>query len=87
MKKFLPFFYCLFFTFNGIFAAGFTVPSAPVGHILDEVGILSTVNKEALENTLTSLEQETHHQIAIVIVKSLQGRTIEEVGITIGRTW
>jgi len=67
--------------------AEFIVPPAPAGHILDEAGILSAAENQSLEQTITSLETETHHQIGIAIMKSLQGRSIEEVGITLGRTW
>jgi uncharacterized membrane protein YgcG len=73
------FFFFLFSLSGSVFAAEFVVPPAPTGHILDEVGILDTTDKTTLENTLVSLEQETHHQVAIAILKSLQGRTIEEV--------
>ncbi|MFA6080183.1 MAG: TPM domain-containing protein [Candidatus Gracilibacteria bacterium] len=67
--------------------AEFVVPPAPVGHILDEVGMLSPVENQGLEKSLSSLETETHHQVGIAILKSLQGRTIEEVSITLARTW
>lgn len=70
----------------GVFAA-FVVPLAPEGHILDEVWLLDTVEKSSLEVSLQKLETETQHQIGIVILQSLQGRTIEEAGLAIGRTW
>jgi uncharacterized membrane protein YgcG len=43
--------------------------------------------KTTLENTILTLETETNHQIGIAIIKSLQGRTVEEVGITLARSW
>ena len=70
----------------GVFAE-FIVPPAPTGHILDEAGLLSLSEQQSLEQTLTTLETETHHQIGIAIIRSLQGRTIEEAGIAIARTW
>lgn len=48
---------------------------------------MSAEEKQLLDQKLVSLESETHHQVAIAIIKSLQGRTIEEAGLAIGRTW
>ena len=89
MKKILLFSLCffLFAFFGSVFAAEFIVPPAPIGHILDEVGILNRDDEITLETALVSIEQETHHQVAIAIIGSLQGRTIEEAGLAIGRTW
>lgn len=77
---------CISILFFSVLAE-FIVPPAPAGHILDEAGILSVTENQSLEQTLIALEAETHHQIGIAILKSLQGRAIEEVGITLGRTW
>lgn len=64
------------------------MPPAPVdGYILDEVSLLTPTEKQQLQNTLTTLESETNHQIGIAIIKSLQGRTIEEASLAIARTW
>jgi uncharacterized protein len=69
-------------------SAAFVVPVVPVdGYILDEVSLLTSSQKQSLETTLTALESETNHQIGIVIIKSLQGRTIEEASLAIARTW
>jgi uncharacterized membrane protein YgcG len=51
------------------------------------VGLLSTEEKTSLEQKILTLEQETSHQIGIAIIKSLQERTIEEVGIVLARSW
>ena len=67
--------------------ADFVVPPAPAGRILDEMNILSPSEIQLLEQDITALEAETKNQIGIAILKSLQGRPIEEVGIAIGRTW
>ena len=70
------------------FARGqFVVPPLPTSPVYDEVGLLGTEEKTTLENTILSLEKETNHQIGIAIIKSLQGRTVEEVGITLARSW
>lgn len=58
--------------------AEFIVPPLPSTPIYDEVGLLSVEEKSTLETKILSLEKETNHQIGIAIIKSLQGRTIEE---------
>ena len=63
------------------------MPPLPSNPIYDEVGLLSAEEKSALETKILSLEQESHHQIGIAIIKSLQGRTPEEASIKIARTW
>lgn len=72
--------------FTPLFAE-FIVPPLPSTPVYDEVGLLSTEDKLALENTILTLEKETNHQIGIAIIKSLQNRTIEEAGLQIARTW
>jgi len=68
--------------------AAFVVPPAPTdGYILDEASLFNSVQKENLEQRIRSLETETHHQIGIAIIKSLQGRTVEEASLAIARTW
>jgi uncharacterized membrane protein YgcG len=87
MKKILLFsFFSLIFSF--VFSAeDFVVPPLPSSPVYDEVGLLSSEEKISLENTILTLEQETSHQIGIAILESLQGRTIEEVGIVLARSW
>lgn len=79
MKKILLFaLFSLIFSLE--FARGeFVVPALPSSPVYDEVGLLSTEEKTALESQILALETETSHQIGIAIIKSLQGRTIEEV--------
>ena len=87
MKKILIF-SLLAFLFSLEFARGeFIVPPLPSSPIYDEVGLLSTEEKTSLEQKILTLEQETSHQIGIAIIKSLQERTIEEVGIVLARSW
>ncbi len=88
MKKLFLLFslFSFLFSFKGSFAE-FIAPPLPSSPVYDEVGILSTEEKSTLENTLLTLETETNHQVGIAIVKDLQGRTIEEVGIVIARNW
>ena len=67
--------------------AEFIVPPLPSSPIYDEVGLLSVEEKTTLEQAILTLEKETNHQIGIAIIKSLQGRVIEEVWIVLARSW
>ncbi len=86
MKK-IPLFVFLILVSLQFVRAEFIVPALPSTPVYDEVGLLSVEEKTTLENTILTLETETNHQIGIVILKSLQGRTVEEVGITLARSW
>ena len=86
MKK-IPLFVFLVLLSLHFVRAEFIVPPLPSTPVYDEVGLLSVEEKTTLENTILTLETETNHQIGIVILKSLQGRTVEEVGITLARSW
>lgn len=79
MKK-LPLLCILYFVFcpwTEVFGE-FVVPALPASPVYDEVGLLSIEEKAVLESQILTLEAETSHQIGIAIIKSLQGRTIEE---------
>lgn len=67
--------------------AEFIVPPLPSTPVYDEVGLLKSEEKTALEQQILTLEKETNHQIGIAIIKSLQGRTVEEVWLAILRGW
>lgn len=80
MKKLFLLFSLFSLIFSFEFARGeFIVPALPASPVYDEVGLLSTEEKTTLESQILTLETETSHQIGIAIIKSLQGRTIEEV--------
>ncbi len=87
MKKILLFSLLSFLFSLEISNADFVVPPLPSSPVYDEVGLLKPEEKTRLENTILTLENETHHQIGVAIIKSLQGRVIEEVGIVLARSW
>jgi uncharacterized protein len=64
-------------------------PSYPElqGRITDEAGLLTAEEKTDIENDLSSLEQTSTDQLAVVTVKSLQGYSIEDYGIGLARKW
>lgn len=64
-------------------------PTLPVqtGRITDEADLLKPEDRNAIDAELTDLEQKSTDQVAVVTLKSLQGYTIEDFGIEIGRKW
>jgi uncharacterized protein len=57
------------------------------GFIADEVNILPKEIHNDLNMTLWDLQKKTGADIAVVIINSLNGRTVEDVAIDIGRTY
>lgn len=55
--------------------------------VVDEVGLLSPNVKTDLTNILKDEEEKTSNQIVVVILKSLKGYSIEDVGLELGRYW
>lgn len=57
------------------------------GRITDEAELLKPEDREAIETQLKALEQSSTDQVAVVTLNSLQGSTIEEFGLELGRKW
>lgn len=53
----------------------------------DFAGILSTDEREALEQKLVAYSDSTSTQIAIVTVQSLEGAAVEDYAATLGEKW
>jgi uncharacterized protein len=60
---------------------------AYTGHVNDFANILDKQTREKLELWLTNFESMTGTQIAVVTVKSLEGRPIEEYANELYRAW
>jgi uncharacterized protein len=62
------------------------VPSTP--KLVNDLGDMLTPDEELkLENKLFQYEQKTSNEIAIVTIESLQGHSIEEFAVALGRKW
>ena len=59
---------------------------ALTGRVVDDAGMLSPGTR-ASTRELAELEEKTAHQLVIVTVKSLEGRSIEDYGVRLGRAW
>lgn len=57
------------------------------GRVVDLAGILSRETIDTIEAKLAAHEQATSNQVAVLIIPSLQGETIEEYSIRVAETW
>lgn len=59
----------------------------PKGYVSDFAGVLTPAARQQLEGLATELDQKAHAQLAIVTVKSLQGRPLEDFTIDLASRW
>src|SRR5258707_6464121 len=67
-------------------ALALTFPTL-AGRVVDEVGVLDAATQATLSEKLAELETKTTNQLVVVTLKSLQGTTIEDFGVQLGRAW
>lgn len=67
-------------------AFGYDVPS-PNGYATDTSGKLNNYQLKQLNTKLTNINQTTKNEIAVLIVDSLKGESIEEVAYQVFKTW
>jgi uncharacterized protein len=67
-------------------AAAQTFPPL-TGRVVDNANLLDPAQEEALEAKLAAVEQRSGRQFVVATLPSLQGRTIEDYGYRLGRTW
>jgi uncharacterized protein len=72
----------------GAHAVADTMAIPPLtGRVVDQANILSAAEESRLAAKSQDLETKTRNQLVVVTLRSLQGRTIEDWGLTLGRTW
>ncbi len=83
-----------FVLFVGVLICAFAAqaqaePNYPslTGRIVDQVGLLSSADRAQIETELAKLEGTSTDQLAIVIVNSLDGYSIEDYAIGLARKW
>ena len=59
----------------------------PAGYVNDFAGVLSSSARTQLEALCTEVDQKAHAQIAVVTVKSLDGKSIEEYAVDLFKQW
>jgi uncharacterized protein len=62
-------------------------PSLAEGLVVDQTKTLTPEQESALEQKLIAYDKSTSNQIAIVIIPTLKGNSIEDVALQIGRDW
>lgn len=67
-------------------SAGYDIP-ALTGRVVDAARLLPPASRAAIDGKLKALETRTRHQFVVVTVPSLGGHSIEDYGITLGRSW
>jgi uncharacterized protein len=60
---------------------------ALTGRVVDEANVLDPATRAALTDKLAALETKSSDQLVVVTVKSLQGTSIEQYGVELGRRW
>lgn len=69
-------------------AAAYTSPGRPTGFVNDFAHVLSASDRDALEQQLASIEQQTGAQVAIAIVPTIgTDETIEEYAVDLFAEW
>lgn len=66
---------------------GLTIPDRPQGYVHDEVHLLSTDERRALDSKLSLFEQQTSNQIVVAIFPSLEGESLEDFSIHLAEKW
>ena len=62
-------------------------PSLAEGLVLDQTNTLTPEQLVTLRQKLIAYDNSTSNQIAIVIIQSLKGNSVEDVALKIGRDW
>lgn len=68
-----------------IFAA--TGIPAPTGHVNDFSGVLNESEKQSIEQSLVSYQESSGNEIAVALIRSLEGDTIEEKAVRLFEAW
>jgi len=81
-RRCIPFFcICICLSFSGALLADDISKISPTGYVTDRAGVIPQATKQRLEALGTELEQKTGAQLAIVTVKSLDDRPIEDYAV------
>lgn len=83
MKKIL----ILFLLFSNVAFGQFKVPERKSTYIHDYENLLSPEQSNALNQKVTEITKKSSIQFAVVILNDLQGYSIEEAALEIGRVW
>jgi len=68
-------------------ALSLEVPERPGGRITDRTGTLSPAEIRALDRKLAAFEKETTNQIAVLLIPSLEGDSLEDYSLRLAEKW
>jgi uncharacterized protein len=68
-------------------ALAYSNPGNPTGFVNDYTDTLNSEQKQQLENKLTQFEKDSSNEISLVIIKDLQGDTIENFAEKLFKDW
>ena len=86
--KFLALFGLLFATISfSASAYALEVPPTPSVPVVDQTGTLSQDQIDALVQKINAQEKSTGNEIAVLMVKSLEGEALEDYSIKVARQW
>jgi uncharacterized protein len=77
----------LFIIFFIIGCTDASVIPEPKGYINDFAGMISKESTKSLEDQLSEYEKQTTNEIAVVTVKTIGGKTIEDYSIALAEKW
>ena len=69
------------------FSFALEVPSRPEGRVTDQTRTLSPSEIEALDRKLANFERETTNQVAVLLIPSLEGDSLEDYSIRLAEKW
>ncbi len=76
-----------------LLVASFSLPATAqtfpklTGQVVDAANLLDPAQEAALTQKLQALDQQSGRQLVVATIPSLEGRTIEDYGYRLGRTW
>jgi uncharacterized protein len=68
-------------------ALALEVPDRPIGRVTDLTGTLTQGQIASLEQKLAAFERETTNQIAVLMIPSLEGDSLEDYSIRLAEKW
>jgi uncharacterized protein len=85
LKRFFLFLFVLILL--GAPAYSLEVPGRPEGRVTDRTGTLTRDQIKALDQKMAAFERETTNQIAILMIPSLEGDSLEDYSIRLAEKW
>ena len=86
LRASLALFSCALLWLAAVPAVALVLPALS-GRVVDEANILDPATRAALTQKIADFEAKTSDQLVVVTLKSLQGTSIEDFGVELGRRW